>query len=618
MNIRIRFATALLCLFSLGVRAELTPLLVPTLDPATSKYTGKSVVADSIDNQSQSQPFRDRIYHYDLALDANGKAYVLYASPKPAVANSSAGIDYTNEKSDIILAIETDTGWSKTTLTTEGLYKPAALQIKMDAGGTFHLIYVRKLTKKMAGTNQVVDYLVYRTISNGVVSAEKEVGNLDANPANFAGLGGWRTRLAIGPNNSVYMLREGANTESTKPQFNLLIPDGKGNWNMTTLTGLASANWFHLAEFLIDSKGRGHIAFGDFAYNSSGQAYVSNGSASRDDFGFHNLWYASSNTLDGKGWSQTQLKEDPATSVPALFEQQFWTTMTLDDKDNPAVTTWAWKVGTAYPGNGTPNIFFYRSSDGSWNRVQTTRTFENLSYQPKAALAGMGAGIIKDASGWHGVWDSSHPRPFEHESPRGGLQYQFSPDGKNWNSYQVLQGFSAEGSCLVRLDKQGRLNILVLGDYTDTQLYLLRYQLPGNNLMEIYPDRRFYYTGESVTIHARVQSAAVGDFYVVAVSKARPEISQPSEIWQLTSNLSWQNIESLGQLRPVLTLPASGGLDFHNTLGQVGTGQQPFNRPDTDYTVYSLVVKPGASLFDSQQWVTPLFARELIANKTLP
>ncbi|MBF0201153.1 MAG: hypothetical protein HQK66_07540 [Desulfamplus sp.] len=593
------------------------PLLVPALDGNTNKFTGKSVIADSMDNSSSipNQQFRDRIYYYDLALNGTGKAYVLYADPKPLIPDSDLPVDLNREKTDIVLAIETATGWDKQVLCTEGVFQPAALQIEIDGQGVFHLIYIRKLTKEMAGEAQVVDYLVYRKLENDVLSEEIEVGDLSLHPPNLAGLGGWRTRMALTPDDRVYMLREGGSMDLTRPVFNLLVPDGSGNWDARELSGLPAANWYRLGGFLIDKAGHPHIIFADYAYDNAGQPYIADGFSGLEDSPYHNLWYAGSDTLDGQGWTAIHLDEDPGSSVPSLYQFQFWVDLALDEDNNPAVATWLWRVGTLFPGYNTSAVFFRRDSTGQWHTSRTTRTFENLTYEPQGPLAGMGPGLVKDASGWHGVWDSSHPRPFEHEFQRGGIMYRFSPDGDNWNYYQPLAPFSAEGHCITKIDAKNRLNVLVLGDHTDTQLYLLRYQLPGDNLMEVYTDRRYYYKGESVTLHARIEPGAVGDYYVAAVSTPRPEIHQNMEIWQLTDRGEWQKITGLEQLLPLLTVPE--GFNFHNAIGTVGPLQSPFDKPDTDYTIFSLVTEPGSDI-NAGQWVTPLFAREITVNKGFP
>jgi len=604
------------CLSSSAL-AELTPLLVPTLDSTTNKYVGKSVITDSIDNRAPGQQFRDRTYYYDLALDSSGRAYVLYAQPKPLALNSSQAVDFDHEKTDIILAVETATGWSKQTLTTEGVFQPSGLQIEVDKNDVLHLIYIRKLTKTFSKTAQEVDYLIYRKVENGVVSEEVEVGDTSLQPPNFSGLGGWRTRMAIAPDNSVYMIREGGNDNLGLPLLKLLTPDGKGNWTAQAISGLPATNWYRIGKFLIDSAGKAHIIFVDYAYNSAAQTYTAGGFFGLDNLGFHNLWYASSATLDARDWKAVQLDEDPKSSAPALNNFQFWPDLALDERNNPAVATWLWRVDTQFPGYNSSTVFLQPDAAGNWVGNRTTRIFDDVTYRPNGPLAGMGAGLIKDAAGWHGVWDSSHPRPFEHAFERGGVMYRFSPDGQDWAYYQPVAEFSAEGFCIVKIDKQNRVNILVLGDHTDTQLYLLRYQLPNNNLMEVFADRRYYYSGESVTMKARVQPGAVGDFYVAAMSKERPKIKQAAEIWQLTANLTWQKIKGLDQLRPLLSLPAGAGVDFNNTIGVVGPGQAPFDKQDTDYTIYSVVAEPGTNVLDGQ-WVTPLFAREISVNKSLP
>ncbi|MEY3219661.1 MAG: hypothetical protein RIT27_1018 [Pseudomonadota bacterium] len=52
----------------------------------------------------------------------------------------------------------------------------------------------------------------------------------------------------------------------------------------------------------------------------------------------------------------------------------------------------------------------------------------------------------------------------------------------------------------------------------------------------------------------------------------------------------------------------------------VGSGakQSPFKNPDTNYTLYSAVSKSGTNVLQPQNWVTPLFVKQLIANKTIP
>lgn len=611
------FIVLLFLIFSNYLSAEMVPLMVPSFDPASNKFTGKSVITDSIDNQAPGQQFRDRTYFYDFAIDASGKAYVLYAQPKPLTLNSALPMNNELEKTDIILAVENETGWTKQILTTEGVYQPAALQIDIDSKNIMHLIYIRKLTKVFNNVPTVVDYLIYRKIENGVVSNEIEVGDVDRVPINDAGLGGWRTRMAIAPDDSVYMIREGGNQSLTTPQLKLLAPDGQGNWTAQVISGLPDVNWYRIGEFLIDGIGRPHIIFADYAYNNLALTYTASSFANLDHLGFHNLWYAGSESLNGLGWNSTHLDETPNSNEPALYNFQFWPDLSLDENNNPAVATWLWRVNTQFPGYGSSTVFFQRSNQGNWSNHRTTRTFDNVTFRPNGELAGMGPGLVKDALGWHGVWDNSHPRPFEHSFLRGGTIYRFSPDGVNWSSYQPIAEFSVEGYCIVEIDKQNRLNVLVLGDHTDTQLYFLRYQLPGNNVMEAFSDRRFYYKGESVTLHGRVHPGAEGDFYVAAISQARPEINQPAEIWQMTSNLTWEKISDLNQLRPLLTLNPGAGIHFNQAIGVIGPNQPPFDKNDTNYTLYSLVTKAGTTVFENQ-WVTPLFARELTVNLTLP
>lgn len=619
MKIKLNKFIINLCLFFVSllmvnlVHAQLTPLLVPEFDSFTKKYTGKSLIADSIDNQAPNQSFRDRTYYYDLALDSTGKAYVLYAQPKPLTPNSSEPVNFDQEKTDIILAVETQTGWDKQILTTNGVFQPTGLQIKSDSNDVLHLIYIRTLTKIIGEQEQELENLMYRKIEDGVVSDEFEVGNIST--ANFAGLGGWRTRMAISPDNKVYMIRESGSQDLTQPFLNFLTPGGNNNWTASKISGLPDSNWYRLGNFIIDSDGHAHILFGDFAYNQNGNSYTADGSGYIDHLGFHNLHYAYSITLDAENWTSSKLDTRSDASTPAVYNDQFWSDLALDEKNSPSVAVWLWPVGTQYPGHNSSTVFLKKNTSGQWTRVVTTRKFENLSYRPNGELAGMGPGIVNDQYGWHGVWDNSHPRPFEHEFERGGIIYRFSSDGNDWSSYDVIAPFSAEGYCKTIIDSQNRLNVLVLGDHTDTQLYLLRYQLPDNNLMELFPDRKFYYLGEDMNLHAQVRSGAVGDFYVVAISNARPEINQPQEIWQLNIDLTWQKIGDLSQLSPMLSLTA--GVNFSGRLTTITHGKEPFDKPDTDYYIFSVVSESGKDLL-SGQWVTPLSAYKITANKTLP
>lgn len=605
-----------LCLLSSAVQAELATLMMPTFDAATNKLIGKSVIADSLDNVNQSQRYRDRIYYYDFVNDANGTAYVLYALPRPTMLDSPVGVDFKNEKTTIILAIETPTGWTKTELTTEGVYHPTGLRIQIDSKGTLHLSYTRKLDVVLGTEKKNEDYLVYRKFENGALSEEVLVG--DVPKGNVAGLGGWRTYMAVSPDNKVYFLREGASEKNAnKPALKLLVPDGKNNWTATEITfsNLPASNWYHLGKFIIDSKGEAHIVFGDFAYDKNGQKYTATDENNVDKFGYHNLWYASSKTLDGKGWATFQLDEDPSNAT--LYEQEFWVDLIIDAQNNPSVATWVHPVGTSDMKYNTSGFMFHRDSAGNWQGSRTTRVFDaSYTYQGKGWIEGMGAGLAKDQYGWHGVWDDSHSRPIEHESPRGGLVYRFSPDGKNWSSYQLLAEFSGEGSSLVKIDKQNRLNVLVLGDHTDTQLYFLRYQLPTNNLMEVSPDRKFYYNGETVSLNAQVRNGAVGDFYVAVIGEARPEIEQKQEIWQLNADFSWQQLTDLTQLKPVVSL--GQGISFNGQIGAISSKQAPFKNPDTTYTIYAAVSQNGTSVLTPSNWVTPLLVRQIVANKTLP
>ena len=290
-------------------------------------------------------------------------------------------------------------------------------------------------------------------------------------------------------------------------------------------------NGSRLGEFHIDTLGRPHIIYGDYAYDSNGNSYSTNGNhLDVDANGYHNLWYAFSETLSGSNWQSLILD-----ATPTLYNWQFWVDLTTDENGVPAVAKWIWKPGTITPqAYGTYTVFF-RQVSGEWNNWTVTRTtasFDNLTYKGVSkvpgvgpdTVAGMGPGIVKDKYGWHGVWDNSHPRPFEHEEPRGGTIYHFSSDGVDWSYYQIIAPFSVEAHCEAQI-RDGVLNVLVLGDHTDTQLYLLRYKLPGNSIMEFYPDRETYYEGETISLHALVRNGFQGDWYAAAITGGNSAIN---------------------------------------------------------------------------------------------
>ena len=119
--------------------------------------------------------------------------------------------------------------------------------------------------------------------------------------------------------------------------------------------------------------------------------------------------------------------------------------------------------------------------------------------------------------------------------------------------------------------------------------------------------------GEGIELNVQLRSGAVGDFYILAISEPRPEINQPQEIWQLRADFSWQKLVSLQGLNPLLSLDTPFALTA--SIARIAAGRAPFDKEDTDYNIYSLVVAPGEDLF-SGNWITPLASFPLTANKS--
>lgn len=573
-----------------------------------------SIVEESRDEPDD--PYGHRIYYYDMALDAEGRAYVLYARPKEDRVHT-----------DVILAVETPNGWVEAIVTPVSVYRPDAIHLDADDADHFHLTYLQK----NGGAQYINDFetedLMYARLSKAEIHGW--IGNQElfhaqvSTRAQPVSLGGWRSQLEVSAAGTPYIVREFENglclftpdtaaAELADSPCSLVYP----GWQAQKLE-LPRMNWSRLGEFHLDAQGGAHLIYGDYAFDRKGQPYTAGDGFQPEPHleYYHNLWYARASAPQGV-WGAMILDENAADSTPTLYNWQFWVDLTSDAEGNPAVTKWLWKPGTqdvqAYD---TKSVFFHNNGAG-WRAAYATPIFNDVSHYADGPVAGMGPAVLKTAEGWHGVWDSSHSRPYDHTSERGGLMYRFSPDGIDWSTHQILAEFSAEGRVEMQLH-DNTLNILVLGDHKDTKLYFMRYQLPEPAHLEVFPGRTFYYRGEPVSLHAKIGAGAVGDFYAAVFSRSRPEINQPGEIWQLLPDYTWQKIVDVQALAPFMSVTPANAAAQVLKLGNVAAMTEPFAQKDTYYDVYTVAAKPGTHVLDLQ-WLTPLTGHTLFANIALP
>lgn len=512
---------------------------------------------DSVIEDSE-EPFSDRIYYYDMEIDNEGKAHVIYALPQPDRINSH-----------IIYAVENGNTWNKQILSQQGKYIPTGVQISLDSTGIFHVIYIK-------GTNDFDSSLTYRTISReGIPSPEQNVG-----------MGGWRSRLEINPvDDKPYIMRE------FEGGLNILIPQIGGGF-IAKAVDIPAVPFVRLAgvgggSFQIDETGGFHVIYGDSFTTATHPVYGTNPR--------HYLWYANSDSANGP-W--TAIKLDDIISDPSerlrTWELEFWTDMTIVNGIYPIIITYAYNF-VDMSIIGTYGRIFRKDMIG-WHTVIATRN------QPRATAGGEN-GIAQDLNattsrkrGFHGVWDNSPPEPFEFESSRGGIMYRFSPDGINWMVHQLVASYSAEGRCVVKIYND-KLNILVLGDFTDTKLRFLRYAMHANNLMELYPYQMLHKVGESVPLNGFVHGNFVGDWYALIIGR------YTGSLWFLNSAFTWQQIASLSDLAPFFS--NFSGIDFNAPVFNIPPFTAPFPVQDI-YDFYSVVATTGTNVFD-RNWVTPLF-----------
>ena len=510
----------------------LTLLLVlakPVISHAQLSFIQDIILADS------EEPFADRIYYYDMAVDSQGKAHVLYALPQQDRIHSK-----------IIYAVETNEGWQQRTISTQGKYIPTGIQIAVASNDTISIMYI-------TASNDYDASLVYRTITpTGILSDEIIVA-----------AGGWRSRLQLTPQDTPVIIREWST--------GLMLYTWNSDSFVEHTIQLPISTQVRLGDFKMDTTSGCHILFGDFAHGDS-----------------HNLWYAYAPTPQTGTWA-AQIIDNSGH----LYEMEFWVDLTIDSLNNPIAASYYYNDGNI----PTWGVFYKRQANGSWTSTISTRKQENCR-------AGMGPGLAVDTYGYHGVWDNSPPNPYEAESPRGTIFYRYSPDGNNWKVHQMLAPYSAEGRCVVRI-KNNQLNVLVLGDYTDTKLHFLRYQLPADKVFDLYPDRMMYHRGEPITFNLFMRGSFNADLYSVCIGR------QSGRIFQLASNLQWHEIPSLQNLGPVVS---NYFVDtFNNELITVIPSAPPASVRDI-FDCYSVAAEPGSNVLDQANWLTPLYGKYIYSN----
>ena len=506
---------------------------LPAMARAQFTFIQDTVLADS------EEPFSDRIYYYDMDIDSRGKAHVIYALPQQDRVHSH-----------IKYAVETDSGWQQTTISTDGKYIPAGIQLAVAPDDSVTMTYI-------TGSNDYDSALVYRTISAD--------GTLN-NPITVSG-GGWRSRLQLTSQGEPVIVREAVSGLS-------LFTWANGQFNQQAIQ-LPVSSQVRLGAFHIDSHGGCHVLFGDWAYPQTNS---------------HNLWYAFSASATGGSWEGTRID-----SSGQLYELEFWVDLTTDTANTPIAAMFG---GDTRSSSKTPTwgVFFRQQNDGTWTSTKATRHQEN-------SCAGMGPGLASDQYGYYGVWDNSPPSPYEHESRHGAIFCRFSPDGSNWKVGEMLASYSAEGRCVVRL-KNGILSVLVLGDYTDAKLHFFQYRVPGDQIFDFYPDRMMYHQNEDITFNLLMRGTDNVDLYAVCLGR------NTGKIFQLSADMQWHAIQRIEQITPVLS--DFQLQSFNDTVMTVPATAVPASVRDI-FDCYSVAASPGSNVL-SGDWRTPLYHRYIYSN----
>ncbi|MFZ5775267.1 MAG: hypothetical protein ACOY3Z_07270 [Thermodesulfobacteriota bacterium] len=239
--------------------------------------------------EDSAEPFSERIYSYDFAVDSTGQIHVIYSKPVDS-----------GTRCEIIYARGTSGAWTKQTLETDGKTGSISTHLAVDATNKVHVSYI----KAQQDPNT---HLVYQTITNGTASSQITVEG-----------GGWHSRMQLNSSGRAIFIREGVSG------LRLFSPSGASSWTESQIQ-LPSASHYRIGNFVFDqSRNAYHVTYGDgTSTHNFMYAYSANGSS----------WSAS--TIDGSG---------------SLVEWEFWTDLIVDQSGTPYAAMYRYNtdnVGTS-------------------------------------------------------------------------------------------------------------------------------------------------------------------------------------------------------------------------------------------------------------------------------
>ncbi len=446
------------------------------------------------------------------------------------------------ERAEAVYAYGSNGEWTKTTIESDAKLGSISTGVIVDpSDNSVHICYIKH-------QNDPDTHLVYQVITDNVPGDQTIVE-----------YGGWHTRMQLNGQGKAIFVRQGSNS------LRLFSPLSQTTWTQSEMD-LPQEIQYRIADFVYNADtGTYHVTYGN-------------------DTTFHDFIYAQSN--DGDSWTISLIDDSGK-----LYELEFWTDLFLDNSGNPYASMYK------YADNNTGTSALLGKLDGdSWD-VMT------VAGGTSDARAGMGARFAVDQWGaFHAFWDNSPDVPIDADGERGNIMYRYSPDGEDWEVKQAVAPYSAEGTCMIKVDGRN-LYLLVLGDYIDAKLYFLKFTLPepDDNLFEVLPDKMFYDPGETIALYARLQGSGTGDIYLV--------VSDPHDnMYYLGSDFQWHRTSDLNAIIPAIS--ATELFSFNSYFMNIVAGSEtPFN-DSGDFLIFSVVNSTDAML-DGFSFLSPLYTNKL-------
>ncbi|MFH1019919.1 MAG: hypothetical protein V1782_04785 [Pseudomonadota bacterium] len=239
--------------------------------------------------EDSAEPFSERIYSYDFAVDTTGQIHVIYSKPVDSGA-----------RCEIIYATGSGGAWTRQTLDTDGKAGSISTHLALDATNKAHVCYIK-------AQQDPETHLVYQTITNNVPSSQITVEG-----------GGWHTRMQLNSSGRAIFIREGVSG------LRLFSPSGASSWSESQIQ-LPTASHYRIGNFVFDqSRNAYHVTYGD-------------GTST------HNFKYAYS--ADGSSWNGSTID-----SSGTLVEWEFWTDLVVDQAGTPHAAMYKYNannVGTS-------------------------------------------------------------------------------------------------------------------------------------------------------------------------------------------------------------------------------------------------------------------------------